>query len=128
MELREATITFTYPSGGSVNYQIQLVNYKEPYRYFKWLFTQLVDDNPYLSYQAENDEELLLLFAKQSIGATQININYHDKEIKNSWDDIEDPIERERVKDFEEYGFALAAELKNHKKYRRERSTKKPNK
>ena len=79
MELNDISkICYTYPSG-TVEFEITKVNYKEPYRYSKWLFTQLVDGHPYFSYQAENDEELYILMAKQMIGTTSINILYHDK-------------------------------------------------
>ena len=80
MELNNISkICYTYPSG-TVEFEITEVNYKEPYKYYKWLFTQLVDVYLYFSYQAENDEELYILMAKQMIGATLINIYYHDKE------------------------------------------------
>ena len=78
MDIKEGTIYYEYPSGDIAAYEITLVNYKEPYRYSKWLFTQLVDAHPYFSYQAENDEELLILFAKQAIGAISITIQYND--------------------------------------------------
>lgn len=39
----------------------------------------MVNDSPYFSYEAKDDDELLLLVAKQSIGATQINIEYDQK-------------------------------------------------
>ena len=83
MELRECTIKFWYPKPGwnteTSEYKVQLVNYQSPYRYSKWLFTRMVNNSPYLSYEAKDDDELLLLIAKQSIGATQINIEYDQK-------------------------------------------------
>ena len=79
MELNDISkICYTYPSG-TVEFEITEVNYKEPYRYSKWLFTQLKEGHPYFSYQAENDEELYILMAKQMVGTTSINIFYHDK-------------------------------------------------
>ena len=42
------------------------------------------------------------------------------KEITNSWDNIKDPQERQRVQSFEELGFAISESLKNKPKcYRR---------
>ena len=78
MEPRECTIEFIYPGETSI-YEVQLVNYQPPYRHSKWLFTMMINGSPYFSYQLENDEELYILMAKQMIGATSINIYYHDK-------------------------------------------------
>ena len=85
MEPRECKITFIYPKKGyegcyeSVEYQIRKVNYKEPYKYSKWLFTQLINAWPYLSLEAKDDEELFILFAKQSINAVEIYIEYYNE-------------------------------------------------
>ena len=76
--LRECKITFIYPHGSKNVYLVSQVNYKAPYRYSKWLFTQLIDDWPYLSYEAKDDEELLTLFGKQALNSIQINIEYLD--------------------------------------------------
>ena len=79
MELNDISkICYIYPSG-TVEFEIKEVNYKEPYKYSKWSFTQLVDGQPYFTYLAENDEELYILMAKQMIGTTSIDIYYHDK-------------------------------------------------
>ena len=80
MELNDISkICYTYPSG-TVEFEITEVKYQPPYQWSKWLFTQLREGHPWFSYQAENDEELLILMAKQMIGTTSINILYHDKE------------------------------------------------
>lgn len=83
MEPRECTIKFWYPKPGYntevVEYKVEKVNYIKPYRHAKWLFTLVVNNNLYHSYEAKDDDELLLLVAKQSIGATQINIEYDDQ-------------------------------------------------
>ena len=79
MELNDISkICYTYPSG-TVEFEITEVNYQPPYQWSKWLFTQMKDNFPFFSYQAQNDEELYILMAKQMIGATSINIYYHDK-------------------------------------------------
>ena len=83
MELRECTIDFYYPAGDDIcisYWEVQLVNYKRPYSYAKWLFTLIVNNHPYCSYEAKDDNELLMLFAKQSIGATKIIIKYNDEQ------------------------------------------------
>lgn len=79
MELKDISkICYTYPNG-TVEFEITEVNYKEPYRHSKWLFTQLKEGHPYFSYQAGNDEELYILMAIQMIGTTSITVFYHDK-------------------------------------------------
>jgi hypothetical protein len=79
MELNNISkICYTYPSG-TVEFEITEVNYQPPYQWSKWLFTQLREGHPWFSWQAENDEELYILMAKQMIGTTSINILYHDK-------------------------------------------------
>lgn len=81
MELRECTIGFHYTDGYDITYyKINLVNYKNPYPHTKWLFTLLINELPYCSYEAKDDAELLMLFAKQSIGATKIIIKYNDEQ------------------------------------------------
>ena len=79
MELNNISkIVYQY-SDATVEFELEEVNYQPPYRYSKWLFTQMKDNFPFFSYQAQNDEELYILMAKQMIGATSINIYYHDK-------------------------------------------------
>lgn len=76
MDLRECTIRFTYGNKGTTTYKVELVNFTKPYRNWKWLFTLVLKGNCYHSTTARDDQELLLLFAKQAIGATTIHITY----------------------------------------------------
>ena len=46
------------------------------------------------------------------------------KKITNSWDNIKDPQERQRVQSFEELGFSIGESLKNKPKYRRRHDKK----
>ena len=71
-------ICYNYPNG-TVEFELKEVNFQPPYQYSKWLFTQMREGYPWFSWQAENDEELYILMAKQIIGTTSIDIFYHDK-------------------------------------------------
>lgn len=80
-KIEECSIIFYYEDG-QVTYKVELVGNQPPYRYAKWLFTQMQNDHPYFSYQCENDEELLILIAKNVLTANSVTVLPKDPNIK----------------------------------------------
>ena len=80
-KIEECTMVFFYEDG-QVTYKVELVGNQPPYRYAKWLFTQMNGDHPYFSYQCENDEELLILIGKNTLTSQAVNIIPKDPNLK----------------------------------------------
>lgn len=72
--MKEHTYIFTFENGEQATYQSTLVNYKEPYRYSKWLWTLIIDDLPCTSYPCNNDNELAIHIGKATATAKQVEI------------------------------------------------------
>lgn len=81
-EIKECTLIFKYEDG-SQTFKIEYVGNQSPYRFAKWLFTQMKSNHPYFSYQCEDDDELYILIAKNTLTAKLVTI-LSNEETNNS--------------------------------------------